>query len=97
MISRKSDGEADITVNVDKWTVATEVLPTIFLGRGCKKTMERRWWALDPRYDIENRSFDPDYCVPDRSDLFDNFEDALAYALTMARVDAFRALKVDAL
>ena len=50
--------------------------------------MERKWWALDPRFDIESPRYDYDYFIEDRSEAFDNFNDALAYALTMAQGDA---------
>lgn len=83
MIPRKLNGEVDIIVNVDKWTVATTVLDY------CNGNYPewRNWWALDPRHDIENEMPDAPY-VPDRSERFDDFESALVYALTMAQGDA---------
>ena len=78
MIPRNPNGQVDTARNIDKWTVAT----TIDDYDGA----ERSWWALDPRYDVENlRYYDPG---EDRSEIFDHFENALAYALKMARGDA---------
>ena len=88
MIPRKSNGEADVTANVDKWTVTTEICPVWRDDWGGEVPMERRWWALDPRFDIENLRYDSDFHAKDRSEIFDDFENALAYALTMARGDA---------
>ena len=81
MIPRDSNGRVDTARNIDKWTVASTI--------GDYDGAERSWWALDPRYDVENPHYDdPNHHAKDRSDLFDNFEDALAYALKMARGDA---------